>query len=87
MALAGATSLAHIGRDPQQKGSTARALAGALDQVRPDRRLHLLRALRWLAGTDYGENADPWLRVGSQDALMPHDAGPGTRGRPVPVVR
>jgi hypothetical protein len=62
VALAAAISLARIGREhAEQKGTVARALAGALDQVRPDRRVHLLGALHWLAGVDLGEDTRPWL--------------------------
>lgn len=62
VALAAATSLARIGREhAEQKGTVARALASALDQVRADRRGHILGALRWLAGVDLGEDARPWL--------------------------
>jgi HEAT repeat protein len=62
VALAAAASLARIGREhAEQKGRVARALAGALDQVRADRRLHLLGALRHLAGDNLGEDAGPWL--------------------------
>lgn len=62
VALAAATSLARIGREhPEQKGTVARALAGALDPVAADRRLHLLGALRWLAGDNLGEDASAWL--------------------------
>lgn len=63
VALAAATALARIGRTRvEQKGTVARALAGALEQVRPDRRTHLLGALRWLASGDLGEDAGPWLK-------------------------
>lgn len=62
VALAAATSLANIGRvHGEQKGTAARALAGALDTVGEDRRLHLLGALRWLSGDNFGEDSVPWL--------------------------
>jgi HEAT repeat protein len=61
VALAAAAALARIGREhPPQKGTTARALANALDEVSSDRRQHLLGALRWLADTDYGADVQPW---------------------------
>jgi HEAT repeat protein len=61
-ALAAAAALARIGHEhPEQKGATARALAGALDSVKTDRRVHLLGALRWLSGIDMGEDASAWL--------------------------
>ena len=63
VALAAMTSLARIGRrHAEQKGTVARALAGALEQVGPDRREQLLDALRWLAEIDMGEDAGPWLK-------------------------
>jgi hypothetical protein len=62
VALAAAMSLARIGRKhAEQKGAAGRALAGALDSVRADRREHLHGALRLLSGTDLGEDAGPWL--------------------------
>ncbi len=62
VALAAANALARIGREhAEQKGTVARALAGPLDQVGEDRRLHLLGALRRLAGDNLGENAAAWL--------------------------
>lgn len=62
VALASAVSLANIGqRHPEQKGAAARKLARVLDQVRPDRRAHVLTALRWLSNDDFGEDAAPWL--------------------------
>jgi len=62
VALASATSLASIGRQhPEQKGAAGRALAGALDSVRPDRQKHILGALKWLSGTNLGEDSGPWL--------------------------
>jgi len=62
VALAASVSLARIGQEhPEQKGSVARALAGALEPARAERRTQLLGALRWLARTDFGENARPWL--------------------------
>ncbi|NOT30381.1 MAG: HEAT repeat domain-containing protein [Planctomycetes bacterium] len=61
VALASALSLARIGREhAEQRGATARALAGALDRVRTDRRAHVLGALRWLHRGDLGEDARPW---------------------------
>jgi len=62
VALASATALARIGREhAEQKGATARELAGALEEVGADRRQHLLGALRWLSGDNFGEDAVPWL--------------------------
>lgn len=61
-ALAAAFSLAQIGKDhPESKGAVARSLASALDSVKAGRRTQILRALRWLSGTDLGEKANPWL--------------------------
>lgn len=61
VALAAAAALARIGREhPPQKGTAARALANALDEVRSDRRHHVLGALRWLADADFGTDAQPW---------------------------
>ncbi|HEX6882901.1 MAG TPA: HEAT repeat domain-containing protein [Planctomycetota bacterium] len=62
VALAASVSLARIGQEhPEQKGTAARALAAALEPARAERRAQILGALRWLARTDYGENARPWL--------------------------
>jgi HEAT repeat protein len=62
VALAASASLAQIGRKhPEQKGAVARAMAAELDAVRADRRQHLMQALRWLSGTDYGPDASEWL--------------------------
>lgn len=61
VALAAAISLSSLGRaHPRQKGSVARHLAAALDEVRADRRTQLLGALRWMAENDLGEDARPW---------------------------
>jgi HEAT repeat protein len=61
-ALGAAVALARIGRDiPEEKGAVARALVATLDSVPEERRLQILRALRWLSGTDLGENTRPWL--------------------------
>jgi len=61
VALAAAMALARVGREHgEMKGTAARALSGALDSVKADRRLHLLGALRWLAEDNYGEDARPW---------------------------
>lgn len=61
VALGAAASLARIGRaDPTSKGTVARNLTQALDNVRSDRRRHLLGALRVLAGQDLGEDTEPW---------------------------
>jgi HEAT repeat protein len=62
VALGAAAALAKIGRaDPPSKGAIARGLSGALDQVRTDRRRHLLGALRILSGQDLGEDTEPWV--------------------------
>jgi HEAT repeat protein len=62
VALAGTLALARIGREHLvQKGAAARALAEALEAAEGDRREHVLRALRWLAQSDLGEEAAPWL--------------------------
>jgi HEAT repeat protein len=59
--LAAAAALARIGREhPPQKGTTARALANALDEVSSERRHHILGALRWLADTDLGADTQAW---------------------------
>lgn len=59
--LAAAAALARIGREhPPQKGTTARALANALDEVSAERRHHILGALRWLADTDLGADTQAW---------------------------
>jgi len=60
-ALASAISLSSLGRAyPRQKGTVARHLIAALDEVRADRRAQLLGTLRWLAENDLGEDARPW---------------------------
>jgi HEAT repeat protein len=62
VALACAASLARIGRQhPDLKGTAGRSLAGALGKVQPDRRAHLLGALRWLSDMYLGEDEGPWL--------------------------
>jgi len=59
--LAAAISLSSIGKaHPRQKGSVARHLSTALDDVREDRRPQVLGALRWLAEVDHGEDGRPW---------------------------
>jgi len=61
VALAAAVSLSSIGRaHSRQKGAVARHLVAALDEVRADRRAHVLGALRWLADADHGEDTRPW---------------------------
>jgi HEAT repeat protein len=67
VALAATFALARIGREhPEQKGVVARALAGALEEVREDRRAHVLGSLRWLRGEDLGEDAAPWIEWGNK---------------------
>lgn len=59
--LASAISLSSLGKAyPRQKGTAARHLVAALDDVRADRRGQILGALRWLAETDHGEDVRPW---------------------------
>jgi hypothetical protein len=61
VALAAAISLSSLGRaHVRQKGSVARHLVTALDEVRADRRAQLLGALRWMSENDFGEDTRPW---------------------------
>ncbi len=63
-AAAASRCLAYMGHGSKQHlGTCARALAGALPDVRPAVRTWLLADLISLAGRNYGENADEeWLR-------------------------
>jgi len=61
VSLASALALARIGREhAEQKGTTARALVGALDQVPSERRASLLGALRWLSDSNLGDETAAW---------------------------
>lgn len=61
VALAAAISLSSLGRaHPRQKGSVARHIVAALDDVRADRRNQLLGSLRWMAENDLGEDTRAW---------------------------
>lgn len=60
-ALAATISLTSIGRTHlRQKGTVARHIVAALDDVRADRRAQMLGALRWMAENDLGEDTRPW---------------------------
>ncbi|MFT4539956.1 MAG: HEAT repeat protein [Planctomycetota bacterium] len=62
VASAAGRALAFLGdKDPHQKGSCARALAGALDKVDDNVRSRLIVYLQQLSRQNWGRESEPWI--------------------------
>lgn len=63
VALAGANSLARVGREhPQSRARAARLLVEAYTRATPTRRVALQRELVLLSGMNYGDDVEAWRR-------------------------
>jgi len=61
VSAAAARAVAYIGsQSPHDKGTAARALVKAYDDVKGPQRVHVRRALVEIAGADYGTETKDW---------------------------